>query len=98
MIEAFGTFTPDLDDGGRDEQRDLAGLEARHHRIFLGSLHAAVDQPDAVAEHRLQNLVAFLRRGEIAHLRFLDQRADPVGLRALGYLPAQPVDHVFHAL
>ena len=36
-----------FDDGGGDQQLQLATLELLHHRGFLGRFHAPVDQPDA---------------------------------------------------
>ena len=40
----------DLDHGGGDQQLRFAGGEARHRRVLLGALHAAVHQIDGLAE------------------------------------------------
>ena len=47
----------DLDDGGRDEELDLARLEVRHDLRLLGGLHAAVHEPHGeVGKGRLDRL------------------------------------------
>ena len=91
----IGHVDPDLDHRRRDQHRQLAGGEARHHRILVRPLHPPVDQPDLVlAEAQLEHARALLGRGGVALLALLDQRADPIGLAAARDVPAEAVDHL----
>ena len=45
-----GDVDADLDHRGRDQKPDLVGGELRHHAVFLGPLHLAMDQTNPVAE------------------------------------------------
>ena len=59
QAEAFGVFDnhhrgvgdvhADLDDGGRDQQVELAPPETLHYLIFFGAEHLAVEHLDAAA-------------------------------------------------
>ena len=60
----------DLDDRRRDEDRGLAGGEARHRGVALARAELAVDEADGVAEHRAQLGEAVLGGGEVDDLRF----------------------------
>ena len=48
----------DLDHRRRDQHLRLAALEALHRRILVGPRHAAVHEPDRIAEDRAQSLGA----------------------------------------
>ena len=82
----------DLDHRRRHEHVELPRLELRHQLAPLGRSQAAVQEPDAVAlELRAAEPVGLhLRRARDGRLRFLDQRADDVGLPALVEMAAQP--------
>ena len=94
----IGHVDPDLDHRRRDEHAELPGRERAHHRVLLGGLHLAVDQPDTVAEARTQRLGARLGGGHVALLAFLDQRADPVRLPLVGQMPAECIDDIGEAV
>ena len=89
----IGHVDADLDHRRRDQHRQLAGGEARHHRVLVRPLHPAVDQADlVVAEAQPQHPRPLLGGGGVALLAFLDQRAHPIGLAAAGDVAAEPVD------
>ena len=52
MTLAFGTSTPDLDDGRRDEDVGLAPLEARHDGVLVLGGHPPVQHLDGEAGER----------------------------------------------
>ena len=81
-----------LDHGCRDEDVELARLEARHQLPPLGRAEAAVQETDAVlAEFPTSKPVRLgLCRARLRRLRLLDQRADDVGLPAGVEVLAQP--------
>ncbi len=90
-----GHVDADLDDGGGDQHLDLAGEEAGHDRVALRRLHAAVDEADDRTQRFAERRVALLGGGDVVeHLGFLDQRAHPVGLGALGDGAADAADHL----
>ena len=74
----------DLDDGGRDQDRQRARGERRHDAILVLAGELAMHQPDPLAEARAQLGIALLGGGDVQHLGLGDQRADPVDLRAGG--------------
>ena len=82
----------DLDHGRRDEDVELAGLEARHQLAPLGRFQPPVHAADAealqLAGPELFGLLLGGARGR--RRRLLDQRADDVRLPALGEMRAQP--------
>ena len=80
---ASGTSTPTSITVVATSSWRRAGGKSLHRRVFLGAFHAAVHQIDAGAEFLTQLLVAFLRRGKVDLLGFIDQRADPVDALAL---------------
>ena len=85
-----GHVDADLDHRRRDQHAELAARRTRAITAsFSGPLHPAVDQPDPVAEARLQRRRARLGGGEVALLALLDQRAHPIGLPAVGEMPAE---------
>ncbi len=84
----------DLDHRGGDQELRLAGGEALHGAVLVGALHAAVHQIDLRAEPLLERGIAFFGGGEIAVLRFLDQRADPVDAAAFVERASDRVDHL----
>src|SRR5689334_616116 len=65
-----------LNDGRRDQELRFSRCKARHHRIFVGAFHTAVEEIGRPAEALLQYPEAFLRRDEIDLLGFLDQRSE----------------------
>ena len=58
----IGHVDPDLDDGGRDQDPHRPGRESAHHRVLVLALHAAMHQPDRVAEDLAQVLGRAVRR------------------------------------
>ena len=79
----IGHVDADLDHRGGDQQVDLVRLECGHHRLFFVRLQAPVDQADAQVRQLFgQGRVGVLRGLQLQFLRFLDQRAHPVGLAA----------------
>ncbi len=87
-----GYVDADLDDGRCHQQPRLAILEGQHGRILFRAAHAAVDEPDRRTNRLFENGEAFLGRHQVRDVRFLDQRADPIGLLAVGDGRAQPLD------
>src|SRR3546814_2570609 len=78
-----GYVDPDLDHGGRDQDADLARLETRHDVVLFGTLHPAVDEPDAAgAQSFAQQCRAVFGCREFAPFALGDERADPISLRA----------------
>ena len=90
----IGHIDPDLDDGGGDEDGQIAAGERRHDGVFFGALHATVDQPDPGAEAKPEQSGALFDGGAVDALALLDQRAYPVSLPAVGDMPAERVDDV----
>ena len=76
----------DLDHGRRDEHVDLARLEGGHDRAPLGGLEAPVQAADGepLQLGAAQPLGLVLGRPGDRGLGGLDQRADDVGLAAVG--------------
>src|SRR3546814_20160247 len=71
---------PDLDHGGRDQDADLARLETRHDVVLFGTLHPAVDEPDAAgAQSFAPQCRAVFGRSQLASLALGDERAPPIG-------------------
>ena len=61
MTVAFGHVHADLDDGGRNQDLQLAALEGLHRGLFLGSRQAAVQQTDREArKHDLRKMLVHL--------------------------------------
>ena len=87
-----------FDDGSGDEETGLAALEEPHRLVLLRRRHAAMHEPDPLAERFGQNRMALLRRHQIGDIGLLHQRADPVCLLALGGRRAQPFDDIAQAL
>ena len=79
-----------FDHRGGHQDAGLAGREARHRRILVGALHAPVDEIDRGAENLAERGKALLRGGEVAGLRFLHQRTDPVDAAALADARGRP--------
>ncbi len=70
--------------GFLEEQLRLAGDEGLHGLGFFGRAEATVQQPDAQPAQLARERRDSVERGlQLAFLRFLDHRADPVGLLAL---------------
>src|SRR3546814_20327138 len=66
---------PDLDHGGRDQDADLARLETRHDVVLFGTLHPAVDEPDAAgAQSFAQQCRAVFGCREFAPFRSEERR------------------------
>ena len=82
----------DLDHGRGDQHVELARLEARHHVAPLGRTHAAVHaaDPEVAQLGAPQALGLGLGGAGERRLRLLDERADDVGLPAVGEVRAQP--------
>ena len=60
---------------------------------------AAVDQADLViAKAEAENPRPIFGRRGVQFLAFLDQRADPIGLAAAGYMAGNPIDDFAQAL
>ena len=79
----------DLDDRRRDQDLQLPGGEAMHHRFLLVALHPAVQQRDGELGKHLRDLLRHRGRGlEIDLLRLLDERIDHVDLPAAADLVA----------
>ncbi len=87
-----GDIDADLNHGGRDEHLDLAGQEPRHDDVALRRFHAAVDEADDLAQHRVEHLETLLGGRDVEDLGFLDQRADPISLGAFVEHDADAVD------
>ncbi|MNI22689.1 hypothetical protein D3C73_762500 [compost metagenome] len=76
----------DFDDCGGDQHADFAVLEGGHHRVLFRTCHAAMHEADIFrAEFSRKDCVTFFRRHQFGDVGFFDQRADPIGLPALGY-------------
>src|SRR4029079_19784108 len=94
----IGHVDPDLDHGGGNQHRDVAGDERFHHAIFLFAWQFAVDQASSAYEPRLQLHKAFLGSGEIEYFRFRDEGTDPIDLRAGLDGAAHALDHLVEPL
>ena len=78
-----GHVDADFDDGGGHQQLDFMRLECGHHRLFFVRLQPSVNQADAQFRQLFhQRRIGVLRGLQLQLLRFLDQRAHPVGLAA----------------
>ena len=88
-----GYVDADFDDRRRDEYRQLAPRERRHHSVFLGRLHPAMNQADRIAEAQPKRHRARLGCGTVLILAFLDERADPERLLALRDMRGEAVEH-----
>ena len=89
----IGHIDADLDHRRGDEHGQLAGREARHHRILVRPFHSPVDEADLVlAEAQLEHPRALLRRRGVALLALLDQRTHPISLTTAGDVAAEAVD------
>ena len=86
ITDGVGHVDPDLDHGGRDQERGCApAVNARHHRVLLREAHAAVEQARRAAPGRPPRCSrsAISRGGaQVDHLGLLDQRVHDVGLAA----------------
>ena len=94
----LGHVDADFDDGGGDQNLGLAALKARHRRVLLGAFHATVDQADRVAKEAAQGFGTLLRRRDVEFFALFDQRADPIGPRAMLKRPPDPGDDLFQPL
>ena len=64
-------------------------------RIFIGALHAAMHEVDALAKLFAQLLEACLGRGEVDLFGFIHQGTDPIGALALAERTADSVFNFF---
>ena len=92
----LGHIHADLDHGRRHQQTDASRREIGERRLAHRRLLPAVRQADRFAETLAQHGEALLGGGEIDHLAFGDQRADPVDLRAASSARAMASDHLGH--
>ena len=84
-----------FDDRGGHQQLHAAGGERLHGLRFLRRRQAAVQQADAQALQFPAQRAEGIEGGlQVAVLRLLDHRADPVGLLALGAGGADAVQHL----
>ena len=84
-----------FDDGGGDQQVDVAAFERGHDFFLFQRLHASVDQRHLEFRQRfVQRLRGIRRRLQLKRLRLLDQRADPVGLAPGGAGVANAADDI----
>jgi len=75
------------------EQAGLASLERLHCRLLLRRFHAAVDEADTDSSQRVRQFGECRLGGlRLKNIGFLDQRADPVRLAALGARTANAFD------
>ena len=91
----IGHIDADLDDGGGDQNLQLIAAKILHHRHFFRCGHLAVQQPDLIL--RIDLLGQFFCQGrgilQIHFFRFLDQRADNIGLMPLSQFFANEAIH-----
>ena len=98
MIVASGTLTPTSITVVATRILVSPRRKILHCRVLVAALHLAVDETDLRAEEFSQIVGAILRRGEIAVLAALDQRADPIDPRAGVDRARQAGDHFVDAL
>ena len=78
-----GDVDADFDDGGRDEDVDLAFGEVLHDGVFFDGFHAAVEEGDFGGfEDGLEFLGLFFDGGGFFHRVVVDGAANPVDLLA----------------
>ena len=88
----------DFDDGGRDQQPDLAVLERAHAALLLLRRHAAVHEADAHLRQRLGQRGRGFLGGLVTQLfGFFDERAHPVRLPSLRALLVDALDDLVAA-
>ena len=73
----LGDVDADLDNGGRDQEIELAGAERRHDGILFAALHASMQQADAIAEAGLERLKSRLGGSDVQGFGLRHQRAPP---------------------
>ena len=88
-----GHIHADFNHRGGDQYVQLSCFTLPHYFFLILRLHSSVDQSDSVQrEHVSQELHGFFRGLDLEVFRFLNQRANPIGLVSLLTNSCDPFD------